>query len=325
MIISKTPLRVSFVGGGTDLPAFYHQTPGAVVTTAINKYVYIVVNPKFDGRVRVSYSVTESVDHPSELQHELVRAALELLELQSGGIEIVSVADIPSGTGLGSSSSYTVGLLNALHAYKGEVVAAEQLAQEACRVEIEMCGKPIGKQDQYIAAYGGFRHIHFYTNDSVVVERVNAPCATLTEIQKSLLLFFTGETRSATTILAEQQGNVPSRTNALKTMALLPQELCTALRRGNLEVFPRLLHLNWRAKCTLASGITNTQLDDWYERGIQAGAQGGKVAGAGGGGFLLFYAPPAAHDSISAALPELRRVPFAFEPLGSHILYRGLP
>jgi D-glycero-alpha-D-manno-heptose-7-phosphate kinase len=324
MIISRTPLRISFAGGGSDLPAFFKLETAAVTSTAIAKYIYITVNKKFDHKIRASYSVTEIVDSIDELRHELIREALRLVGLD-GGIEITSISDIPSqGTGLGSSSTYTVGLLKALYAYTGKHVGAERLACEACQTEIEICGRSSGKQDQYIAAYGGLQHIQFNPDESVFVDPVICSPETKQELQKGLLLLYTGLTRSAGDILAEQTRNTQTdaeRRGALRTMVKLAQELREALTANDLASFGEILHQGWMEKKKMASGISNLQIDVWYERARQHGAIGGKITGAGGGGFLLVYAPPERHGEILRALPELRPVPFRFEPQGSKIIY----
>jgi D-glycero-alpha-D-manno-heptose-7-phosphate kinase len=324
MIITRTPLRISFAGGGSDLPAFYEQQPGAVVSTAIDKYIYITVNPKFDHKIRASYSVTEIVDSVDELKHELIRAALHLLDIKQG-IEITSISDIPSqGTGLGSSSSYTVGLLNALYAYRGHLAGAERLAREACQIEIDCCGKPIGKQDQYIAAYGGLQYIRFNPDGSVYTDPVICSPATRQQLQERLLLLYTGLTRQADDILTEQSHE--TRTNAdkqatLQHMVGLADQLCEALSRDDLDSFGEVLHTGWLEKRKLVASISNNNIDAWYERARAAGAIGGKLLGAGGGGFLLFYAHPEYHTDICKALPELRHVPFHFCPQGSKVIY----
>jgi D-glycero-alpha-D-manno-heptose-7-phosphate kinase len=323
MIISRTPLRVSLVGGGSDLAAFYNEEPGAVVTTAIRKYIYITVNRKFDSSIRASYSVTEMVDSVSEVRHELIRESLRKLQLE-GGIEITSISDIPSqGTGLGSSSSYTVGLLKALYAHCNRYVGAERLAREACEIEIDSLRKPIGKQDQYIAAYGGLRYMRFNPDGSVFVDPLVCSAATRKTLETEMLLFYTGTTRSANPILAEQQVNVTNggRRRALRRLVQLADELRRALAGNDLEAFGEILHESWVVKKTMANGVSNTQIDDWYERARTNGATGGKITGAGGGGFLLLYAPKDRHQDIVEALPELRRVSFGFEPHGSTIIY----
>jgi len=324
MIISRTPLRISFVGGGSDLPAFYRTEPGAVVSTAISKYIYITVNKKFDSRIRASYSVTEIVDSVDELKHELIREALKSLDID-GGIELASIADIPSrGTGLGSSSSYIVGLLNALYAYKGIYAGAERLAREACRIEIDRCSKPIGKQDQYIASYGGLKHIQFNPDETVFVDPIVHSRDTRMTMEKHLLLFYTGLTRSSESILSEQKSNTEQheeKRQTLHNMVRLATELRDALTRNDLESFGEILHVGWLEKRKMASSITNSAIDEWYERARKHGAIGGKILGAGGGGFLLLYAPPEKHEDITKALPELSLFPFRFEPQGTKIIY----
>ncbi len=324
MIISRTPLRISFAGGGSDLPAFYHKETGAVLSTSINKYIYITVNKKFDHKIRASYSITEIVDQVDELRHELIREALRLVD-QPNGIEITSISDIPSqGTGLGSSSTYTVGLLNALYAHTGRHAGAEQLAQEACFIEIERCRKSIGKQDQYIAAYGGLQYIQFNSDESVFIDPVICQLDTKIELQHRLLLLYTGLTRSANGILEEQSKNTETseeKRATLRRMTRLAQELRQALQLNDLNGFGEILHQGWIEKKKLASGISNSKIDAWYETARQNGAIGGKLLGAGGGGFLLLYAPPECHDKIIQALPALRPVNFNLEPQGSKIIY----
>lgn len=324
MIISRTPLRISFAGGGSDLPAFYQHEMGAVVSTAINKYIYITVNPKFDHKIRASYSRTEIVDSLDELQHELIREALKLVGIQ-GAIEITSISDIPSqGTGLGSSSTYTVGLLNALYAYTGRLAGAERLAREACYIEIERCDLPAGKQDQYIAAYGGLKYTRFNPDGSVFTDPVICQPETRQQLQKRLLLLYTGLTRRSTNILSEQAHNTKndvSKRDGLRRMVILAEQLYNALTHNDLDGFGELLHAGWTEKRRLANGITRPCIDEWYETARAHGAIGGKILGAGGGGFLLLYAPVERHKEICQALPELRPVSFSFEPQGSKLIY----
>lgn len=324
MLISRTPLRISFAGGGSDLPAFYREEPGAVVSTTINKYIYINVNTKFDHGIRASYAITETVNSVDELRHELIREAMKLLKL-TGGIEITSISDIPSqGTGLGSSSTYTVGLLNALYAYTGRFAGAERLAREACDIEIERCAKPIGKQDQYIAAYGGLQYIQFNPDESVFVDPIICRPATKQRLQERLLMFYTGVTRSANHILEQQKANTErdvDRRRTLRTMTRMAQDLRAALHNDDLDSFGEILHEGWQLKQQLATGISNQRINEWYGRAREHGAIGGKILGAGGGGFLLVYAPVERHAEIIAALPELSLMPFAFEPQGSKIVY----
>ena len=324
MIISRTPLRMSFVGGGSDLPSFYRKFGGAVVSTAINKFVYITLNEKFDHRIRVSYSRTEEADTVDEVQHPLVREAMKLLNVQ-GGIEITSVADIPSkGSGLGSSSAFTVGLLHALHAYSGRYASAEQLAREGCAIEIERCGEPIGKQDQFAAAFGGFNFIQFNQDDSVSVEPILCKRETLLKLQQNIVVFYTGISRSASAILKNQQealATSEAKQKILQRMVRLAVDLKTELQRNNLEAFGDIIHEGWELKRSIMQEISSDIIDSWYNAARQAGAAGGKLLGAGNGGFLMFYAPSEKHDAIAMALKELRRIPMHFEPQGSRIIF----
>ncbi|MDM8532221.1 GHMP kinase [Anaerolineales bacterium HSG25] len=324
MIITRTPLRISFVGGGSDLPAFYEQERGAVLSTAINKYIYLTVNPKFDHKIRASYSITEIVDKADDLQHELIREALKLLHIEQG-IEITSISDIPSGgTGLGSSSSYTVGLLNALYAHRYYMAGAERLAREACNIEIERCGKTIGKQDQYIAAYGGIQYIRFNPDGSVFTDPVLCAPETYETLQQNLILLYTGLTRSADDILVEQSRQVASDDSkrvGTRRLVELADQLYEALGQNDLDAFGEILHNGWMVKRSLASSISNRSIDIWYEKARTAGAIGGKLLGAGGGGFLLLYAPPEKHNDIVRALPDLQWKPFYFSPQGSKVIY----
>lgn len=324
MIITRTPLRVSFAGGGTDLPAFYGRERGAVLAAAIDKYIYITVNRKFDDRIRASYSITETVDRASELRHELIREALRLVGIDTG-IEITSISDVPSqGTGLGSSSSYTVGLLNALYAFTGRLVSAERLAAEACRIEIDICGKPVGKQDQYVAAHGGLQFIEFYPDGSVLVQPMPCTRELRRELASRLLMLYTGLTRPAEGVLEAQRSNTASSRETFATLRTM-RDCADALRErlcsANLDGFGEVLHEGWMLKRTLAEGITSAAIDDWYARARRHGAIGGKLLGAGGRGFLLLYAHPDRHAEIRAALPELRPMPFSLEPQGSRIIF----
>jgi len=323
MIISRTPLRMSFVGGGSDLPAFYRRHGGAVVSTAIDKYVYVNVNQKFDDGIRVAYSKNEEVTSVAQVEHPLVRAAMKYVGL-TGGIEITTIADIPSrGTGLGSSSSFTVGLLHVLNAYKGRYVSGEQLAADSCRIEIEICGEPIGKQDQYAAAYGGLNLIEFKPDDSVIVSPIICDRATLAQLQENILVLYTGITRSASEVLRAQTGAEANARNerALKRMVELAYDLRRELQKNNLAAFGEILHENWVLKKGAAAGVSSSEIDGWYEAARAAGAAGGKILGAGGGGFLMLYAPRERHSAITAALPMLRPVSIGFEPLGSRIIF----
>ena len=323
VIITRTPLRISFAGGGSDFPAVYERGSGAVVATAIDKYMYITVNRKFDDKIRASYSTTEMVDRVDDLKHELIREALRTTGI-SGGIEITSISDIPSrGTGLGSSSTYTVGLLHALHAFAGRHVGAKRLAEEACEIELGRLGKPIGKQDQYIAAYGGLQFIRFEP-DGVLVEPLLPGGEFRRGLEAHLLLLYTGFTRRADSILAEQQRNFEDGAAALSDAARLRDlalDLRAAILDRRLDTVGEILDAGWKIKRGLASGISSPQIDEWYDRARAAGAVGGKVVGAGGGGFLLLFAAPRDHARIVERMPELRRIPIHLEPFGSRIIY----
>lgn len=315
---------MSFVGGGSDLAVFYRKFGGAVVSTAINQFVYITVNKKFDEKIRVSYSKTEEARTVDRIKHPLVREAMKLLKID-GGLEITSVADIPGrGSGLGSSSSFTVGLLHALHAYAERYAGAEQLAQEACEIEIGRCGEPIGKQDQYAAAYGGLNFIQFHEDDSVSIEPILCKRETLRTIQDHILVFYTGITRSASDVLKHQQSAVASEKKkqaVMRKMVALAEQMKSELQRNRAGAFGEIIHEGWLLKKSLTSGISTDAIDGWYAKARKAGAVGGKLLGAGAGGFLMFYAPPEKHEAITQSLGKLRRMDFKFEPQGSRILF----
>jgi D-glycero-alpha-D-manno-heptose-7-phosphate kinase len=322
MIISKTPLRVSFVGGGTDLADFSEEHGGAVVSSAIDKWIHVIVAPRFEGDLRVSYSKTEIVSTASEVEHELVREALRLTGLPRG-LDVVTLADVPSqGTGLGSSSAVTVGLLNALYAYQGVLRSPAELAEEACQIEIEILGKPIGRQDQYASAYGGFNFIEFMPRGGgVKVEPIVCPAQTLERLHRSLMMFYTGRQRTAADVLGEQRQAIVegSATAALLGMRDLAYELRDVLSRGDVDGVGSLLDRNWELKRSLVATVSNTHLNEWYRQAREAGASGGKLLGAGAGGFLLIMAASEHQAKVRAALGELREVPFHFAARGSHI------
>jgi D-glycero-alpha-D-manno-heptose-7-phosphate kinase len=321
MIISRTPLRVSFAGGGSDLRAFYQHEPGAVTSTAIQKYIYVTVNKKFDDSIRVSYSKTEMVDHIDDLKHGLVREAMKLTGIDKG-VEITTIADIPSkGTGLGSSSSLTVGLLNALYSYKGTIKSRRTLAKEACKIEIEILGEPIGKQDQFIAAFGGIQHIQFNPDESVYVDPVICPIEVKRKLEQNLMLFYTGITRKSSTILKEQTKKTKDKMDALHKMKVLSEDVRDSINRHDIDNVGKILHQGWLFKRELASGITNPEIDDYYQSAIGAGAIGGKILGAGGGGFVLVYCLKKNQDKVRAALSKLTEIKFKIEPQGSKIIY----
>jgi D-glycero-alpha-D-manno-heptose-7-phosphate kinase len=323
MILSKTPLRMSYVGGGSDMPAFYRDELGAVLSTSIDKYMYIAVNRKFDGRIRLSYTRTEEVDRPDQIEHPLVRQALDVVGIDSG-IEIASTADIPSkGSGLGSSSTYTVGLLNALYAYRNQFTSKEKLARQACEIEIDRCGEPIGKQDQYAAAFGGLNLIRFHPDESVSVDPVICTPAILHRLEECTLVFFTGRTRSASAVLAQQSKALleADRKVLVRRMVQLAFELKSELEAGSLDNFGPILDENWRLKSQLSAGISDPQIDGWYLAGLSNGALGGKLLGAGNGGFMMFFAPPERHAQITSALHTLQPVKFRFDRAGTQIVF----
>jgi len=324
MIISRTPLRISFAGGGSDMPDFYRKYGGAVLSTAIDKYIYVNVNKKFDDGIRVSYSKTEEVERVDRIEHNLVRTALKLVRID-GGIEITTIADIPSkGTGLGSSSSFTVGLLHALNAFKGRYMSSAQLGIDSCHIEIDLCGEPIGKQDQYAAAFGGLNIIEFMRDDTVVVSPVICDRATIHELEANLLVFYTGITRSASRLLKQQSEDVAgsaSKQRTVQRMVELAYVLRDELQRNSIAAFGEVLHEGWMLKKDISPGVSTSEIDDWYLAARRAGAKGGKILGAGAGGFLLLYAPREAHDRIKSALSMLRPIGMAFEPLGSRIIF----
>lgn len=323
MIISRTPFRISFVGGGTDLRDFYSREYGAVISVGIDKYMYITVNKRFDHTIRVSYSQTEIVDHVDELRHPIIKQALRRTGIQSG-IEITSVADIPAQTGLGSSSAFTVGLLNALYAYKGVFRSAQQLAEEACHIEIDLLGEPIGKQDQYAVAFGGMNHIQFNPDETVYVNPIICPRELKKELKENLLLFYTGKTRQASSVLNEQKKNTTNRIDTLVSMRDMVEQFRKRMLEGkSLNELGSLLHAGWEYKKKMAGGISSGEIDHYYEIAQENGALGGKILGAGGGGFLLFFCERHNQQRLKEALKELREVNFDFEPEGSKIIFVG--
>jgi D-glycero-alpha-D-manno-heptose-7-phosphate kinase len=325
MIISRTPFRVSFFGGGTDYPEFYAKHGGAVLLTTINRYCYLslhLLSPFFKHRYRASYARTETVQHPSEFQHPLIRETLLHLNIDKG-LEITHVADLPGRTGLGSSSAFTVGLLNALHAFLGHRVTAEDLAREAIAVERERVGDPGGHQDQYAAAYGGLVRLDFAPDGQVGVRRLPVTEARIEELERNLLLFYTGVEQSSAGILSEQKQRTPQNVPALLTLKGMVDEAERMVTGGRgFEEFGRLLHEAWTLKKGLSARISNDLIDQAYDAARRAGAPGGKLLGAGGRGFLLLLAPPDRQAAIREALRALQEVPFAFGYDGSQIIFR---
>jgi D-glycero-alpha-D-manno-heptose-7-phosphate kinase len=323
MIITRTPFRISFAGGGSDLPSYYSRRPGAVLSTAIDKYVYLAVKAHFGNTFRVSYSRTELVNTVDEIEHPLVRECMKYVGL-TRGLEIVSMADLPSQSGMGSSSSFTVGLLHALYALQGKVVTPDRLAREACTIEIDKLNEPIGKQDQYIAAYGGLQFIRFNPDGSVFIDPVVCHPETRQELNRRLLMFFTGLTRSARDVLSRQSERTDLNLEGLQKLTDLACELCQVLTLGSdLNRFGHLLHDAWELKKTLEPSISNPQIDAVYARARNAGALGGKLLGAGAGGFLLFYCEPHRQQRLREELAELSEVPFSLDPQGTKIVHIG--
>ena len=321
MIISQTPLRISFVGGGTDLKSFYHKEEGIVLSAAIDKYVYIIVKERFDNKIYINYSQKERVEDVSEIQHELVREAMKKAGVK-GGLEITTLADIPSqGSGLGSSSSVTVGLLNALYNYTGRQVTAEQLASEACEIEIDICKKPIGKQDQYAAAYGGVNTITFHPDERVTVSKLSLFNDNFLRFGSHLLLFYTNKTRKADVILKKQKKDTESKRKVLRKMRSYVGPASTCIIEGDFNGVGAILHENWLLKKTLVNSISNSDIDKMYETALKAGAQGGKICGAGGGGFLLVFVQKDKQDSVRHALRDYRELPFKLDHYGSRIIF----
>ena len=320
MIISRTPFRISFAGGGTDLREFYRGHPGAVVSTAIDKYMYVTVNRYFDDHVLLKYSRTELVSKASEIRHPILRECLLKLGL-TNGVEVTSMADVIGGTGLGSSSSFTVGLLHALHAFKGEYCSAEQLAREACEIEIERLKEPIGKQDQYIAAYGGFQFLEFMPDEAVRVSPLIFPEKVRGELASRLVLLFTGVTRRAGPILRRARAKFGANERHLRRLRELSDFARRELQLGMVDSLGELLHEGWELKKQLAGGISNPRIDRAYALARRHGAVGGKILGAGGGGFLLLYCRPAKRQAVVRALRGWREIPFKFELEGSKIIY----
>ncbi len=323
MIITKTPFRVSFCGGGSDMANFYEKYGGCVLSTSINKYCYISIHPYFnENQTLLKYSENELVDSPDQIKHRIFRQVLT--DMGVHGVEISSTADIPGGTGLGSSSTFTVGLLNTLNCYNGKFVSKDKLAKLACEVEIEKLGNPIGKQDQYGAALGGLNFIKFNQDGSVSHEPILMEGKTYKELQKNLLMFYTGTTRSANTILAEQTKNITSEDKAknLLKMCGLAKDMKVALENNDISSFGKILDEGWQLKKELASGIANPAIDEAYEIAMKNGALGGKLLGAGGGGFLLFYCEEEKQDKLKKAI-GLRELDFSFERDGTSVIYIG--
>jgi D-glycero-alpha-D-manno-heptose-7-phosphate kinase len=321
VIIVQTPLRISFFGGGTDFPAYYREEGGCVLTSAIDKYIFVTVKKRFDQKLRIGYTQTEMVDSIDQINHELIREALRLTGIRNG-IEVTTMGDIPSaGSGLGSSSTVTVGSLHAMYSLLGEMVTAEQLAQEACQIELDILNKPIGVQDQYIAAYGGTRFFEFNRDGCVVSQKVRLDTDTLRTLNENLMLFFTGVTREAGRILGEQRDNINNRLSVLRRMKDLAHTAWSELQRGHPDAVGELLDEGWQLKKQLASQITNPEIETMYRAARDAGATGGKITGAGGGGFLMVYCPHRHQERLRRALRGLQELPFGFENDGTKVIF----
>jgi D-glycero-alpha-D-manno-heptose-7-phosphate kinase len=322
VIITKAPFRISFAGGGSDLESFYSNNGyGAVVSTSIDKYMYIMLHPYFNDKIRIKYSKLEDVDNINEISHPIVREALKFVNIQKG-VEIASIADVPAGTGLGSSSSFTVALLHALHAFQNKYISKEYLAQKACEIEIGILKEPIGKQDQYAASYGGLSYIKFNPDGSVFVEPLICNPDLRKRLFENLLMFYVGNDRKASSILNEQNGNMKKtdKSDFVKKLVQLADDLKDSLNQGDIKSLGKILHAGWNLKKQLANGISNPELDRIYETALNSGATGGKLLGAGGGGFFLFYCEKKYQSSLREAL-KLKELVFDADLEGSKLIY----
>jgi len=325
MLITRTPLRISIGGGGTDLPSYYERFGGFVIAAAINRYVYVSINRTFTDDFFLKYSALERVRSVEEIQHPIIRQALKAHPV-GPGIEVVSMADIPSGTGLGSSGTFTVGLLRALHAFRLQHVSAEAVAEEACRIEIEELNRPVGKQDQYIAAHGGLACFDF-TAAGVRVESLRIPASALQDLEEHLLMFFTGYSRDADQVLLEQkEQSVKGQSSMIDNLHFVKElgfSIKAALEAGDTVKFGKLMHEHWLHKTKRSSKMSNERINRWYQVGMDSGALGGKLVGAGGGGFLLFYASDRVALRQAMAREGLTEVRFTFDHDGSVVIARN--
>jgi D-glycero-alpha-D-manno-heptose-7-phosphate kinase len=321
LIIVQTPLRVSLFGGGTDFASFFQEEGGCVLSSAIDKYIFVTIKERFDSKLRIGYTQTEMVDEVDQIHHELIRESLRLTGIERG-VEITTMGDIPSeGSGLGSSSTVTVGALHAMYAYRGEIVSAERLAREACKIEIDTLQKPIGIQDQYIAAYGGIRFFEFLPDGEVKSEKLKLSPEAQRALNNDLLLFFTGVGRNSVTILSEQTRNIQDRRTELRAIKQLARQARSEIENGNFDILGILMDQSWELKKRLAGSISNGHLDQIYEQARRAGALGGKIAGAGGGGFILLYVPYECQNKVRAALSGLQELPFRLEADGTKVIF----
>jgi len=321
LIIVQTPLRISFFGGGTDFPSYFMEEGGCVLSSAIDKYIFLAIKERFDKKLRVGYTRTEMVDGIDEIHHELIREALRITGI-TNGVEITTMGDIPSeGSGLGSSSTVTVGALHAMYAYLGEIVSAERLAREACTIEIETLKRPIGIQDQYIAAYGGMRFFEFLPEGEVKVENIGISPDARRSFNDNFLLFFTGVSRSSSSILTEQKSRIKDRIEELREIKQMAYQARKYVETENFDAIGELMHQSWELKKRLAGTVSNGSINDMYEAARSAGAIGGKISGAGGGGFLLLYVPYERQGRVRARLKDLRELPFRLEADGTKIIF----
>jgi D-glycero-alpha-D-manno-heptose-7-phosphate kinase len=322
MIMTKAPFRVSFIGGGSDLRSFYERNGyGAVVSTSIDKYMHIMLHPYFHDKIRIKYSRLEDVAHAGDIKHPIVRECLRLVRVERG-VEIASIADVPAGTGVGSSSAFTVCLLHALHIYKGRHVTRKWLAEQACRIEIDILKEPIGKQDQYAASCGGLNYIRFNADGTVHMEPLLCKAETRRKLERRLMMFYVGNARKASSILSAQKENMKKEDKFLtvKKLVGLAGAMRDSLRKGRIAAVGELMHEGWLLKREIAGGITSEAIDDFYRRALGAGALGGKLLGAGGGGFLLFYCEPSRQNEVRRAL-GLRELGFRFNSEGTRLVY----
>jgi D-glycero-alpha-D-manno-heptose-7-phosphate kinase len=324
VIITRSPLRISLGGGGTDLPSYYQRSAGFLIAAAIDRYVYVTVMRPFTPGIYLKYSKIEHVDTVAEVQHPIIREALRMMQLRTPQIELTTLADIPAGTGLGSSGSFTTALVKALHAHRRRLLHSSEVARLACEIEIDRLGEPVGKQDQYIAAYGGITCFDFHPDGSVDARPLNATMDTFFDLEDNLLLFFTGFCRSAGSILKDQKvrsenldQEMMANLDYIKDLGYRSQK---ALEGGNCNLFGELMHEHWEHKKRRSRGMSNSQIDDWYELGRSNGAIGGKLVGAGGGGFLMFYAEDRKKLRQAMARAGLEEVRFRFDFEGTKVL-----
>ncbi len=336
MILTRAPLRISFVGGGTDSSDFYQKHAGRVISATINKYVYVLLNPTpLINKFTVKYQKTEFVNHPKDLEHTRIRAALMDLNIHNlcNGLEIGTFADLPAKTGLGSSSTFSVALIKALNFYLGNNLSRVEIAEAACRLEIDLLKEPIGKQDQYAASFGGFNIFNFNPDHTVRVEPILINNKVKSELEKNILVFYTGITRNASSVLTEQRANSQNKIDTLKKMADSVDSFVDLLQKGDYAAMGSMLHESWLLKKSLASTISNGLIDGLYEAGMKSGALGGKILGAGGGGCLLFFVPPEkqeflrislANKASDLKLSDFKELPIKFVESGCEVVLNGM-